>query len=1382
MKRACMAVAVLAMGFATVRAAEANVWWVDADNGVDATGRGTAADNAFQTLQYAHDAASAGDTIKVLPGNYNKGTKVDSGQAHKNRLVVSKKLYFISAGGKGAAHIVGAFDPNTGEDGDDAVRGICVTEDGLGSEFHGFVIRNCAAGTGGDIPGTGKSTGFGGDVLVYGGMPQELIATSDTYKAYFVDCVFSNNVAKWGAAMRGGTAIRCLMAGNTGMSFGQTACSAVLWNCVVRDNVSRASSADQRPVIGNGSIAVNTAFYSCEGNGAARFAKVYNCAFNLIAATVFRTYWSEIPAFNTYTSANGHFFVSPTTGDFRPVAGSAVAGGGMTSYLTEAVVLPADTEMTDYNGNPLDLESETCDAGPVQGAVATAGGCMLFNTQCGVEINGAYSRYGGYVYAESWPQVFKVRPLPNSGTFMRWNVGGKFVYPQYDGLNCFVPPADPQKAVTNTVVMAAQTLWTSPTANAAEADGSAARPFRTLQAAMDYVTDHPGLTIIYARPGEYAEGGAFACSFSNRVVFPANSAVLLKSTDGAAVITIRGQADPDGPYPVNYPGCGTNAMRCVATAVGSSSYSQAIQGFTLTDGHSSCTNNSYRNDLMCDQVGGIYGNRWNSTGFQALDCVFTNITAVRGGVFYLVHASRCVFDDCVSYGGVMRTAYLVSCEVRPTCKLGTGAPGASANTVLGTDTFAYFSTVPVSMAGLRNQGRNKAVYLGNLFGNQAINGAFYWGSVFKGATSTAAGAEGYAIADPFYADFDAYDYRIPACSPARYVATVPPRNSEAWSFYEEALVKMGAGAGIEGTPRAVANGVPAPGARQVFLEGAYAYVDDVSGALTVTGVGTMGELVAVAEGTDVTLASNRSAARPAIGCVVNGVTNIFADLEGQMLTVPYATIVANGLLAVPLFTQDWYVDAVNGSDANDGCYPSSPKKTLASVLAAATVPGDTVHAAPGDYNEGLMYHAEAEATSPASRAVVPPEVTLVADAGPDVTFITGASATADNADSFGRGTNAVRCAFLRIGAKLKGFTLRGGRTRCLPAGGIFNAYVERYDWLGGGVFSPGFATADYVQRTRVEDCVVSNCMALAGGAGVGATFDRCRLFKCRAQRGSAVERAGFVNSIADDMDSEGSAGIGVANWYCCVNATLGSSFRSASGNGHALYRQWELDYGVTNTVVLGSTHGITNAVNCVFRSNDSWVDLTQPGLINCRKLATAECALDADFHPDHATSALVDAGVETSVAGETDVYGGQRVYNGAIDIGAVEVDWRPRYRAILGAGGLTVTAADPQVAEDAGAVLIPGGSLSATWANARAPRSVHLVGMAQVTGNGTLTVKVDGETMWTLTAADGAVALRLRTTSSLTSWAFEYAPGESDTGGARLSGFSRQIGITMNFR
>ena len=1380
MKRARIAVAVMAMGFANVCAAEANIWWVDAENGVDATGRGTAADNAFQTLQYAHDAASAGDTINVLPGNYDSGEAVDSGQSHKNRLLVSKKLFFHSVGGKGAAHIVGQFDSTTGADGDGAVRGVCVNENGLGSEFHGFTIRNCAAGTGGDV-GTGKTTGMGGGVLVYGDLA---FSGTSKFKAYFVDCVFSNNVAKWGAAMRGGTVIRCLMSDNTGTSFGQTASAAALWNCVVRNNISRAAAADQRPVIGNGVVAVNTAFYSCLGYAGGRGAKFYNCALNLISNTELAHSWDNVLTvtnYNTYGRADGvYFFVAPATGDFRPLAGSAIVGGGLTSYLKNVITLPAGTEMKDYNGNPLDLTKETCDAGPVQGAVTVAGGGLFFNVGGPVEIEGVRNQYNGYVFAEVWPTQFKAVSLLSSGNFMRWKTSRSvFMYPQYDGSTYFFPPATPGKVLTNTAITASRILWASPDADASVADGSEARPYRTLQAAMDYIESNPGAnTIVYAKPGEYAEGSMKYQDHFNRVVMPTASAVLLKSTHGAAVTTIRGLADSDAPYPDYFPGCGTNAMRCIATRA-TANYSQAVQGFTLADGHGCATNNSYAKDLISDRCGAVYGNGNSFTSFQILDCVFTNCAAVRGAAFYYARASRCLLTDCESYGGVTRYGFLVSSEVRPTCKLGSGPSGASMNAVMGTDTRLYFCTAPVGMAANLSQGAGKNSFLCCLFGNQAIGGAYYWGSVFKGATSINAAAEGHAIADPLFADQAEYDYRVPACSPARYAAQVPPRDSEAFAKYEEALVDFCSG-GIDGGQVSCLNGVPMPGARQIFRSGAYAYVDNAAGNMTVAGA-SLGASE-ISEGTDVTLSPNGQATRPAAGCIVNGETVNFADLEGYSLTIPYAEILANGLHVAPIYSSEWFVDAVNGDDDDYGFVRTKPKKTLACALAAATAPGDIVHAAPGDYNTGAMRHAEAVATSPASRAVILPEVTLVSDEGSDVTFITGAAATSDDVDSYGCGSNAVRCAFLRPGAKLKGFTLRGGRVRSLLSGQSFDGHSSSRDWLGGGVLSPGFDTRSDVEATLVEDCVITNCVALVGGAGVGAIFRNCRMFKCRAVRGSAVEKVGLINTIVDDTDSSGSSGIAVNNLYVCVNVTVGSNIRRDSGGyGYGLYRQWSSDYGVTNTVVLSMTHSLTKAVNCVFNSGDGNVNVDGANMVNCRKESVASMALDERYRPDLATSVLVDAGTPVD-AGATDVYGGQRIYNGAIDIGAVEADWRDGYRKLLKAGGLAVVSADPQVVTNDNAVLIRDGMLSATWANVRAPKSVQFVGTTQVTGNGTLTVSVDGETIRTLTAADGAVSLGLRTASPLTSWVFEYTPGENDTGGALLSDFSRQIGMTMNFR
>ena len=57
-----------------------------------------------------------------------------------------------------------------------------------------------------------------------------------------------------------------------------------------------------------------------------------------------------------------------------------------------------------------------------------------------------------------------------------------------------------------------------------------------------------------------------------------------------------------------------------------------------------------------------------------------------------------------------------------------------------------------------------------------------------------------------------------------------------------------------------------------------------------------------------------------------------------------------------MFSTNWYVNASLGDDANDGFTPETPKKTLAGAMAVAVLPGDTVHAAPGDYDKEEMLH------------------------------------------------------------------------------------------------------------------------------------------------------------------------------------------------------------------------------------------------------------------------------------------------------------------------------------------------------------------------------------------------------------------------------------------
>ena len=385
--------------------ASADTWYVKAANygqsGLDGRSEAT----AWGTLQDAHDNANAGDTIRVCPGDYDQGTYTDMvstwstyNNQHPNRLYVTKKLFFEATGGKESTHIVGVHDATADGRGAGAVRCICVAKGGYGTVFKGFTIRDGAThSSGGDPVNTGGiASSSGGGLLVYGAHSEGADPSADVRKVYLVDCVISNCVATWGGAMHGGTAIRCLMADNTGSSFGQTACQAALWNTVI---VRNSALTSDRPMIGNFTIAVNCTFFGGDGVGADRSVYLYNCVFYDQAGTEMSTqykYNNDANYPSSYTSCFGksndvYPFISPATGDFRPRAGSPIVGGGVTSYLTGNIVLPEGTAMTDFNGNPLDLTKATCDAGAVQGAVAPKGGRLDFSS-AGAEVNGFNNR------------------------------------------------------------------------------------------------------------------------------------------------------------------------------------------------------------------------------------------------------------------------------------------------------------------------------------------------------------------------------------------------------------------------------------------------------------------------------------------------------------------------------------------------------------------------------------------------------------------------------------------------------------------------------------------------------------------------------------------------------------------------------------------------------------------------------------------------------------------------------------------------------------------------------------------------------------------------------------------------------------------------------
>ena len=89
-------------------------------------------------------------------------------------------------------------------------------------------------------------------------------------------------------------------------------------------------------------------------------------------------------------------------------------------------------------------------------------------------------------------------------------------------------------------------------------------------------------------------------------------------------------------------------------------------------------------------------------------------------------------------------------------------------------------------------------------------------------------------------------------------------------------------------------------------------------------------------------------------------------------------------------------------------------------------------------------------------------------------------------------------------------------------------------------------------------------------------------------------------------------------------------------------------------------------------------------------LPAERLAVDADYMPAK-DSAPVDAGVNAEIPVELhglDALGHQRIWNGTVDIGAVEYDWRGDYAAALGGAGMTVTEASPSVKFENGKLTI----------------------------------------------------------------------------------------------
>ena len=313
--------------------------------------------------------------------------------------------------------------------------------------------------------------------------------------------------------------------------------------------------------------------------------------------------------------------------------------------------------------------------------------------------------------------------------------------------------------------------------------------------------------------------------------------------------------------------------------------------------------------------------------------------------------------------------------------------------------------------------------------------------------------------------------------------------------------------------------------------------------------------------------------------------------------------------------------------------------------------------------------------------------------------------------------------------------------------------------MAGGVRGASYRT------TLVENCVISNCVSHRGGAGCFTTFKNCLI---AGNRGVGNGGAGRSSALINCLITRNAGAQPLVSNYDIVNCTfLGDNAKPIGGpasDGSGL---------IANSVFFKAGDGKNSApramVNVMLVDGATMTaSVSETGTATC---TSEDAALDAEGRPAWG-SALIDEGDATAYSGigERDYAGGQRIYNGKIDIGCYEYDWRPRYASLLGALTVSVTAASPETEATADGVLVRGGTLELVW-TAAAQAADKRRFLCEVTGTGELAISQGDIAYGPVAAADGRQEVPVGPEQVAEPLTFSYMPGANDVGGAWLSRF-----------
>ena len=1137
---------------------------------------------------------------------------------------------------------------------------------------------------------------------------------------WLVDCVVSNCVASRGGAIQYGTAIRCFFTGNNSTSYGTIASQSILYNCIAVGNIGTDRLFNYPRAIVNCTIAGNNMNNFCYSGGSHyvcntiflenQVAKFHNS--NAVLSNCLVS--TGISAFNQTASGmcatndTGACFIAPALGDWRPRSDSGAVGLGDAAHLSLIELPDESMRYVDYAGKPIIPVEGVITCGAIQETVTPESGTLSLNGSFEVASSCvADLQYCNYLHATNYPCMFSMKAVDATISNIVWyssTTGLSVRVPDYDGWVGVMPP--PAGKMTLKPVYASKIIYADAVngndSYEGEDIGSWDHPYRTLQAAVDATPQGKNNDSV-----KYSVICAKPGDYHEGGIVESTIARRLEIVGYRRVRIVA----LEGPVKTVIRGCPmASSSDGVPYGCLSMNVPSLVQGFTLTGGHSK---------EGVDENGATAGSALtcalNVNDRVIADCIVSNnvssFSAQRGGL-----SVRCVFLDNTEMragGGDIRSGYTVHSVFR------TGIDTHNDAYALGSNTRAYFTT-----------------YKGTVHGN-AVRA-----SVLA------------ATASCRFIDMSSDDYRLRSDSPVFGAGDADPENY--WKY---------ANLDMMGNPLSFIEGCPTAGAYQQPSAIALA-VDAGSGALSIGGSASLTNTVMPESSVTITKAAD--CGRNLIGFMLQDGT--YSEGSSYTYTAPSVFSVGQVECIDAVFSTNWYVNASLGDDANDGFTPETAKRTLKGIMTSAVIAGDTVHAAPGDYAEEGMYNekdagpGDGEAVIQ-SRVVVPKGVALVSDEGADATHIVGASASEEYDVQLGLGSNAVRCVFLSDGARLKGFTLRNGRTNS-------NSKMEDCAF-GGGVLGVGSVLS------FVEDCVISNCMAMYGGAGYAANFKRCRFFHNRAITRSSVTRVSYHDSCIADWNY---GDMPFDYFTMMTNCTIGANFKDSSGNnGSCLHYSVDMDDPlVVDSLVLGKIHS-----NVMMRRTAA---LSTSGVKaakceDCILTNSAALVVDADYRPVIGENAAIDVipltDEDASVRTEKDVYGGQRVFNGARDLGALDADWRGHYAKTLGGSRITVTEVDPAVVEKNGKIQIPEGKFELAWRVPEGRHIKHTMGLT-VNGSGVLSVTKNGTEY--ADVSEGTSGAYSFTAGGTTSMTFAYNPDADADGFAEIGGFSAPVGTVLSIR